>query len=219
MLQKRSKFTDIPDSFYDEVTGVILAGGQGKRMGMVDKGLQLFNGRPMVEHVIKRLRPQVKNLIVNANRNHAVYASFRYPVYADNPLLFSGPLAGFLTGLRHCETLYLVTVPCDTPFLPKHLVKTLFRSLHNRRADLAVAVSKIGQSDQVHPVFCLMKTSLKPHLEDFLENGGRKIDEWYASLTVAMAYFDDTDAFENINTLDELNKAQHIFALKQENNS
>ena len=118
--------TDIPDScLYDDVTGVILAGGRGRRMGMVDKGLQLLKGKPMVEHVINRLRPQVSTLMINANRNTEAYATFGYPVYADDPMDFSGPLAGFLTGLRHCKTLYLVTAPCDAPFLSRHLVEDL----------------------------------------------------------------------------------------------
>ena len=142
--------TDIPDScLYDDVTGVILAGGRGRRMGMVDKGLQLLKGKPMVEHVIDRLRPQVSTLMINANRNTEAYATFGYPVYADDPMDFSGPLAGFLTGLRHCKTLYLVTAPCDAPFLSRHLVEDLYRVLDGKRADLAVAVSRADEYCQI----------------------------------------------------------------------
>ncbi len=203
--------TDIPDScLYDDVTGVILAGGRGRRMGMVDKGLQLLKGKPMVEHVIDRLRPQVSTLMINANRNPEAYATFGYPVYADNPMDFSGPLAGFLTGLRHCKTLYLVTAPCDAPFLSRHLVEDLYRALDGKRADLAVAVSRADEYCQIQPVFCLMKVSLASHLENYLKNGGHKIDEWYASLNVATASFDDSHAFENVNTPDELERLQDV---------
>ncbi|WAV88621.1 molybdenum cofactor guanylyltransferase [Oxalobacter aliiformigenes] len=203
--------TDIPDScLYDDVTGVILAGGRGRRMGMVDKGLQLLKGKPMVEHVIDRLRPQVSTLMINANRNTEAYATFDYPVYADDPMDFSGPLAGFLTGLRHCKTLYLVTAPCDAPFLSRHLVEDLYRALDGKRADLAVAVSRADEYCQIQPVFCLMKASLASHLENYLKNGGHKIDEWYASLNVATASFDDLHAFENVNTPDELKRLQDL---------
>lgn len=210
MVWMLSGLTDIPDScLYDDVTGVILAGGQGKRMGMADKGLQLLDGKPLVEHVIRRLRPQVSTLVINANRNQEAYAAFGYPVCHDDPLDWSGPLAGFLTGLRHCRTLYLVTVPCDAPFLSNLLVEKLHHALNEKQADLAVAVSKTDEYCRMQPVFCLMKASLAPHLENYLENGGRKIDEWYASLNVAKAYFDDQQAFENVNTLDELQRLQH----------
>lgn len=205
------ELTDIPDScLYDDVTGIVLAGGRGRRMGMADKGLEPLNGKPMVEHVIRRLRPQVSTLIISANRNPDAYAAFGYPVHADEPKDFSGPLAGFLTGLRHCRTQYLVTAPCDAPFLSRHLVEDLFRSLAEKQADLAVAVSGADEYCQIQPVFCLMKTSLASHLENYLKNGGRKIDEWYASLNVATACFDDPEAFENINTPDELERLQNV---------
>ncbi len=211
MVWMFSGLTDIPDScLYDDVTGVILAGGQGKRMGMADKGLQLLNGKPMVEHVIRRLRPQVSTLMISANRNQEAYSAYGYPVYADEPATFSGPLAGFLTGLRHCETLYLVTAPCDAPFLSGRLVEELYRSLNEKQADLAIAVSRIDEYCQVQPVFCLMKASLAPHLENYLKNGGHKIDEWYATLKVAAVYFDDLQAFENVNTPDELKRLQNM---------
>lgn len=210
MVWMLSGLTDIPDMcLYDDVTGVILAGGRGKRMGSVDKGLQLLNGKPMVEHVIERLRPQVSTLVISANRNPEAYAAFGYPVCADEPLAYSGPLAGFLTGLRHCQTLYLVTAPCDVPFLSRRLVEDLHRSLTEKEADLSVAVSRIDEYCQVQPVFCLMKASLAPHLEKFLENGGRRIEEWYATLNVATVCFDDRQAFENVNTPEELERLQN----------
>ena len=188
----------------ERITAVILAGGQGKRMGRADKGLQPFNGKPMVKHVIERIAPQVGALILNANRNTEIYRSFGLPVFSDEPLDYSGPLAGFLTGLRHCETPWLLTVPCDTPFVSGELVEKLGTALEKERADLAVACLKNRESYRVQPVFCLMHRSVKPHLHTFLEKGGRKIDDWYSTLKTAEAGFDDPHAFENINTPDEL---------------
>ncbi|MCZ4052772.1 molybdenum cofactor guanylyltransferase [Oxalobacter sp. OxGP1] len=205
MVWMLSGLTDMPDScLYDDVTGVILAGGQGKRMGSADKGLQLLDGKPLVAHVIDRLRPQVSTLIVNANRNQSAYAAFGYPVCSDEPLDWSGPLAGFLTGLRHCKTLYLVTAPCDAPFLPSRLVEDLHRSLEEKQADLAVAVSKDDEYCRVQPAFCLMKASLATDLENFMARGGRKIEQWYATRKVATACFNERHGFENVNTPDEL---------------
>ncbi len=202
--------TDTVTTLYkDRVTGVVLAGGRGRRMGMVDKGLQLFDGKPLAKHVIDRVAPQVSRLIINANRNGETYRSFGYPVFTDDPLDYSGPLAGFLTGLRHCETPYLVTVPCDTPFLPNELVEKLAGVLEKEQADLALACVRSGDVCRVQPVFALMKKSLRPHLESFLENGGRKIDGWTSTLKTVEVCFDDMHAFENINTPDDLEKFQH----------
>lgn len=198
--------------FKDRVTGVILAGGQGRRMGMADKGLQPFDGKPMVKHVIDRIVSQVSRLIINANRNGETYRSFGYAVFTDKPLDYSGPLAGFLTGLRHCKTPYLVSVPCDTPFLPHELVEKLAGALEKEQADLAVACVRSGDVCRVQPVFSLMKKSLRPHLESFLENGGRKIDGWTSTLKAIEVCFDDTHAFENINTPDDLEKFQRTLA-------
>ena len=217
MVWMLSGLTDMPDScLYDDVTGVILAGGQGKRMGSADKGLQLLDGKPLVAHVIDRLRPQVSTLIVNANRNQSAYAAFGYPVCSDEPLDWSGPLAGFLTGLRHCKTLYLVTAPCDAPFLPSRLVEDLHRSLEEKQADLAVAVSKDDEYCRVQPAFCLMKASLATDLENFMARGGRKIEQWYATRKVATACFNERHCFENVNTPDELARLQGISGDRQD---
>lgn len=186
------------------ITGLVLAGGRGSRMGSVDKGLQPFRGQPMVRHVIDRLAPQVGRLAINANRNIETYSAFGVPVWPDELEGFAGPLAGMQTGLHRCETPYMVTAPCDTPFLPLELVERLADALAARQADLAIAATGEGDSYQPHPVFCLMKTSLRPHLDEFLLSGKRKIDAWYASLRVAEVRFADESAFRNINTLDEL---------------
>jgi len=184
-----------------EVTGVVLAGGQGSRMGGVDKGLQPFRGKPMVAHAIERLAPQVDELLINANRNPDAYAGFGHRVIADEIAGFAGPLAGFERGLAHAAGELVVTVPCDSPFLPRDLVARLRSALEASGADVAVA--KTGT--QSHPVFCLMRRSAHASLRDFLARGERKIDRWYAALALAEVAFDDEpDAFLNINTREEL---------------
>lgn len=186
------------------ITGLILAGGRGTRMGGVDKGLVPLAGKPMVAHVIERLGPQVGALMINANQNHDTYAAYGLPVWPDALPDFAGPLAGLQTGLAHCTTPLLVTAPCDSPFLPLDLVARLAQALQAQDTDLAVAVTGTGDARQPHPVFCLAKTALLAHLTAFMEGGGRKVDRWYASLKVAEVLFEDEAAFRNINTRDEL---------------
>jgi molybdopterin-guanine dinucleotide biosynthesis protein A len=184
------------------VSGVVLAGGQGRRMGGVDKGLQPLRGKPMVGWVLARFRSQVDEILINANQNLEIYGALGYRVVRDEIGGFAGPLAGLHAGLSAATYPLVATVPCDSPFLPADLVFRLKNALQEN--DLAVA--KTG--DQPHPVFVLLKTSLKRNLETFLTGGGRKIDAWYASLKVVEVPFDDeADAFRNINTLEELGKA------------
>jgi molybdopterin-guanine dinucleotide biosynthesis protein A len=184
-----------------EVSGIVLAGGLGRRMGGVDKGLQPLRGRPMVEHVLARLSPQVGEIIINANQNAETYAKFGHRVVADDIAGFAGPLAGLHAGLKAARHPLVVTVPCDSPFLPSDLV---FR-LHSSLKDNDLAVAKTG--DQAHPVFALVKKTLLKNLEAFLTGGGRKIDAWYASLKYVEVLFDDeADAFRNINTREELTR-------------
>jgi len=190
------------------ITGLILAGGRGSRMGCVDKGLQIFRGKPMVAHVIERLAPQVQGLMLNANQNLEVYQAFGLPVWPDSVQGFAGPLAGLQAGLSHCITPYLVTAPCDSPFLPPDLVRRLGAALSEANADVAVAVTGSGAGRQPHPVFCLLKSALLPHLEAYLAEGGRKVEGWYQSLRVAEVTFADEAAFRNINTLEELQHYQ-----------
>jgi molybdopterin-guanine dinucleotide biosynthesis protein A len=183
------------------VSGIVLAGGQGRRMGGVDKGLQPLRGKPMVEWVIERLEPQVSELLINANQNIERYEKYGYRVMRDEIGGFAGPLAGLHAGLKAAREALVVTVPCDSPFLPEDLVSRLKRELGQK--DLAVA--KTGE--QPHPVFSLMKRQVRESLEAFLASGGRKIDTWYAALEVVEVSFDDeADAFRNINTLDELKR-------------
>lgn len=193
----------------NEITGLILAGGRGSRMGNVDKGLQMFRGAPMAMHVMLRLQPQVGPLLINANQNMGPYEGFGVPVWPDQMADFAGPLAGLQTGLAHCETPYLVTVPCDSPFLPTDLVARLYGELIEWDADLAVAVTGEGAERRTQPVFCLMKSTLLAHLTAFLQDGGRKIDSWYASLNVIEVPFPDESAFRNINTVEELRRFEN----------
>jgi molybdopterin-guanine dinucleotide biosynthesis protein A len=183
------------------ISGIVLAGGLGRRMGGVDKGLQPLRGKPMVEHVLARLSPQVSEIIINANQNADAYGRFGHRVIGDDIAGFAGPLAGLHAGLKAARNPLVVTVPCDSPFLPSDLVSRLQSSLKDN--DLAVA--KTG--DQAHPVFALVRKSVLPNLEAFLTGGGRKIDAWYASLKYIEVLFDDQlDAFRNINTLEELGR-------------
>ena len=185
----------------EKVTGVILAGGQGRRMGGVDKGLRELRGKPMIEWVLERFAPQVDAVLINANQNLELYARYGHPVITDEIGGFAGPLAGLQCALRAARHPLLATVPCDSPFLPEDLVARLDTALQAGHAQLAVART----GNQPHPVFCLCRRDVLPHLTQFLAGGGRKIDAWYATLRVIEVAFDDApDAFSNINTPEEL---------------
>ena len=191
------------------ISGLVLAGGRGARMGNVDKGLQPFRSRTMVEHVLARLRPQVGPVAISANRNLDAYRAFDAMVLpdeiADGVEPFPGPLAGLEVGLRHCATPYLLAVPCDSPFLPADLASRLFAALQEADADVAYAATRApGMRAQPHPVFCLVRADRLPALSAYLRDGGRRVDGWYRDLKSVEVIFDDADAFRNINTLDEL---------------
>jgi molybdopterin-guanine dinucleotide biosynthesis protein A len=184
-----------------KISGLILAGGQGRRMGSVDKGLQLLRGRPMMAWVLERFGPQVAEVLISANQNLDRYATFGPPVLPDEIGGFAGPLAGLERGMSAAAFDLIATAPCDSPFLPDDLVERLFSRLDATSADLAVART----GTQSHPVFSLCRRALHPHLRNFLASGGRKIDAWYADLRVVEVDFDDEPAaFSNINTLPEL---------------
>ena len=184
------------------VTGIVLAGGQGRRMGGVDKGLQLLHGKPMVAAVLARLAPQVDEILINANQNLEAYARFGHRVVPDAVGGFAGPLAGLHAGLSEARHALVLTVPCDSPFLPPDL----FFRLQKQIGEKDLAVARTG--DQPHPVFALVRSSVLKNLENFLAGGGRKIDAWYGSLKVIEVPFDDeAAAFRNINTRDELDSA------------
>ena len=199
-----------------KITGLILAGGRGTRMGRVDKGLQPFRGTTMIAHVLRRLAPQVDTVAINANRNLPQYqaaAGADTVVMPDQMSGFEGPLAGLQAGLHYCATELLLTAPCDSPFLPADLAARLYAALKDGDADLAVAVTmETDEHDggepyrQPHPVFSLLKASLLPQLEAYLATGARRVEGWHKSLRVAEVMFDDASAFRNINTLEELKR-------------
>ena len=192
----------------EDITGLILAGGRGSRMGGVDKGLQNHLGLPMAMHALMRLGPQVEHVMINANRNLGAYEAFGVPVWPDALPDQPGPLAGFLTGLERCETPYLVTVPCDTPDFPDDLVARLAAALVAQDADIAMAASPSDDGVQVQPVFCLMKSTLMESLMAFTQSGQRKIDKWTAQHRCINVLFSDADAFFNANTAEELRQLQ-----------
>jgi molybdopterin-guanine dinucleotide biosynthesis protein A len=196
-----------------DITGLILAGGRGSRMGGVDKGLQNFNGIPLALHTLMRLGPQVESVMVNANRNLSAYESFGASVWPDASADFAGPLSGFLVGLERAETPYVLTVPCDTPRLPLDLAERLAEALVREDADIAMAAAPETTSDgqtetRAQPVFCLMKIEMSESLVKFMHAGGRKIDAWTAQHKTVVVPFDapsdDPLAFANVNTLNEL---------------
>ena len=196
-----------------EITGVILAGGRGSRMGGVDKGLQNFNGMPMALHTLMRLQPQVGEVMINANRNLAAYESFGVPVWPDVLADYAGPLAGFLTALERCDTRWLATVPCDTPLFPPDLVQRLAQAAQAHDAEIAMATAREEDGQlRTQPVFCLLRVDLMESLVRFTQGRGRKIDAWTAQHKTVMVAFDlpgdDPKAFFNANTLEQLHQLE-----------
>ena len=190
----------------EQITGLVLAGGRGSRMGGVDKGLQNYQGMPLAMHALLRLSPQVGQLMINANRNLAAYESMGVPVWPDPIADYPGPLAGWLAGIERCETPYLAIVPCDSPHFPDDLVARLSEALVREDADIAMAATLEDGRVQVQPVFCLLKTMLLESLVTYLQGGDRKIDRWTAQHRCAQVVFDDAQAFVNANTLEELHR-------------
>jgi len=201
-----------------DITGLVLAGGRGARMGGVDKGLQPFRGQPLARHALQRLAPQVGSCLVNANRHLDRYAAFGAPVLPDSLADYAGPLAGFLCGLNHCTTPWLLTVPCDTPLFPPDLAERLAYAAAAENAEIVFAIGAETDAQghvswREQPVFCLMQTTLAPSLQRYLSEGGRKIDRWarmHRCISVAFdAPQDDPQAFANANTLEELHALEH----------
>lgn len=192
-----------------DITGVVLAGGRGSRMGGADKGLQNFNGMPLALNALMRLQLQVGHCMLNANRNLAAYESFGVPVWPDGLSDYAGPLAGFLTALEHAETPWLATVPCDSPLFPLDMVGRLAETLVRENAEIAMVAAREDDGQlRAQPVFCLLRTELLESLTRFTQGGGRKIDAWTAQHTTVLVPFDaagdDPRAFVNANTLAEL---------------
>jgi molybdenum cofactor guanylyltransferase len=184
-----------------DITGVILAGGQARRMQGQDKGLIVLSNKPMIEYVIDVLKPQVSKLLINANRNHKQYAKYGFDIVSDELSGYCGPLAGMASSLNKTETSYILTTPCDSPFIPDDLAQRLICSLESENADISVA----HNGERMQPVFCLIKKELLSSMNDFLGLGERKIDKWFKQHSLAIADFSDIPkTFDNLNTLEDV---------------
>lgn len=185
-----------------EITGVILAGGRGRRMQCVDKGLVMVEGKPLVEHVINALRPQVSTILISANRNLERYRAYGHPVIADSNGDHAGPLAGMASGMATATTPYILAVPCDAPRIPVTLAEGLYRALAAQRTDLSV----VHDGTRLQPVFSLLRCTLLPDLQVYLAGGGRRVDAWTVQQSVALADFSiEAAAFMNLNTAADFN--------------
>lgn len=201
------------------ITAIVLAGGQGSRMGGVDKGLQVFRGQALARHVGQRLLQGggVEKLLLSANRHTEAYAQWGWPVLPDSLIGYQGPLAGFLAGWAACDTDYLLTVPCDTPLFPLDLALHMLSTLQAQSARVALACAPESASQlelRRQPAFCLMHRSVAEDLAQFVNEGGRKIGAWAQRHPLALVPFnrpqDPPWAFTNINTLADLNGLQHL---------
>ncbi len=193
----------VVDPAHAAITGLVLAGGQGSRMGGLDKGLVRLAGRPLIAHVIARLAPQVGTVMINANRNLDSYRDLGHPVIQDAADDYPGPLAGILSGLAHGQTPWIVTSPCDCPFLPTDLVARLAAAVDS---DKTIAVAHA--SGELQPVFALIPTHLHDSLAEFLRADGRKITVWFDQHPLVAVSFDADAAFANVNTPEELAAAE-----------
>jgi len=181
----------------DDICGAILAGGRGERMGGQDKGLVNYQGRPLIEHVLARLQPQLPRLIININRNQHRYNKYNLPLCSDRIADYQGPLAGIASGFDCSDSPYLLFCPCDTPSLPNDLVVRLIETLSQQQASLAVVKSPRG----MQPLFCLIHRSLNPSLRQYLASGERRVQEWVLQQGPAICHYASDEPFSNINTL------------------
>ncbi|MDR0273819.1 MAG: molybdenum cofactor guanylyltransferase [Burkholderiaceae bacterium] len=203
-----------PALLIPSITAVLLAGGQGLRMGGVNKGLQPFGGVPLARNALERLARQScppAQVLISANRDLQNYRALGVPVWPDSVPGHTGPLAGFLTGLTHCRTPLLLTLPCDVPRFPLSLCERMAQALQGVQAEIAMVFAPAEEGPaRAQPVFCLLRASaqLRDSLAAFLANGGRKVQAWTAQHRLALAHFDapqdDPRAFANANTLEEL---------------
>lgn len=197
------------DSIRDRVTGVILAGGKARRMGGVDKGLVPINGRPMVAWVIDALRGQVSDVLINANRSHGRYREFGCPVIDDGDSDFRGPLAGMASAMRAAQTPYIAVVPCDAPLIGGKLVERL----HSAAASSGAPIAAAHDGERLQPVFALLACELLDDLAGYLDDGERKIDQWYARHGhVEVDFSDVAEWFANINAPDDKQALEEALA-------
>ena len=199
----------------ENITAVILAGGRARRMQGEDKGLIELLGRPLLDYIITGLRPQVGSILVNANRNLARYRKFGYPVIEDILDGYCGPLAGMASGMQAAGTPLLLTLPCDSPFVPARLVETLYRAM--TAADAEISVAHDGK--RLQQVYALLRCELLPALLDYLGNGGRKVDTWFAQHRMALADFSSSpEVFLNLNTPQDQQAIEDMLAAAQASN-
>lgn len=188
-----------------EITTVILAGGAAQRMGGEDKGLKQLNGKAMIAHVIERLSDQVSALLINCNRSQQQYAAFGHQLVEDTISGGAGPLAGVLTALEHSDSEYVLSVPCDTPLLPLDLVTRMLQAIQQEGAEACT----VSDGERLHPVILLVKRSVQSGLQHYLNDGGRKVHDWFYSIPHCSADFSDQpEAFFNINTPQQLAAVQ-----------
>ena len=197
-----------------DITGVVLAGGQGQRMGGTDKGWLLFREEPLVVHAIRRLEPQVGAMLINANRELTRYRALGHPVVSDDKnnstTPYAGPLAGVLAAMRTSTTPWMVTVPCDSPLLPSDLVARMVGAVVQAapHPTVATAITCGAAGHQIHPVFSLLHRSLETSMESYLDGGGRSVHQWLKQEGALQVPFEGTTAFANVNTMQELEELQ-----------
>ena len=186
------------------VSGLILCGGQGRRMHGQDKGWVEITGKPMIEHVVDRFQPQVDELLINANRNIERYQRFNFKIVEDIMEGYQGPLVGILSGMVVCENDFMVCIPCDCPFFPTDLVERMLDLQQSSDADIV----SVTDGERAHPVFALLKTNLVGSLKDYLQSDQRKIDRWYQQHNYQLVeYSPEHNYFDNINTPEQLNES------------
>jgi molybdenum cofactor guanylyltransferase len=184
-----------------DVTAVILAGGMGRRMGGKDKGLVAYKNGTLVEHVIAGISQQTDNILINANRNTERYAEFGYPIVEDSLSDFQGPLAGFYSAMGVAKTKYILTLPCDGPFVVNDYLATMVDAINTNNSEIAIA----SDGERMQPVYALLPVNLRSSLEQFLMEGERKIDRWYKRHQFTLVEFDETSRlFTNINTPEDI---------------
>jgi molybdopterin-guanine dinucleotide biosynthesis protein A len=192
-----------------KTTGVVLAGGRGRRMGGLDKGLMLFHGRPLVAYSIDALKAVADHVLVSANRHVDAYAELGYPVIADADDQFDGPLAGLLSAMQNAKTSYVLSVPCDCPLIRGELLGRLYTTLRAQKAEVCVA----HDGERVHPVIMIVQRSLAPSLADYLAAGERKVETWLRRHRLVLADFrDHPEVFVNVNTREDLARLQDCLA-------
>ncbi|MEM7019939.1 MAG: molybdenum cofactor guanylyltransferase MobA [Pseudomonadota bacterium] len=192
---------------YQDISAVILAGGQARRLGGVDKGLVKLCGKPLILHVMNTLCGHIDKILISANRHLSQYTALQpHTVIPDNYGEYAGPLAGILSAMQQCPTPLLLVTPCDAPMLPAELVPRLYQAFCAQQADICI----VHDGERLQPLFALMKCDLQKKLEIWLKNGGRKVLDWYQTNEISTVDFSDMpDRFRNLNTwaaLDELAK-------------